>query len=279
MEATKVPFKSNFIEGLASDLAIDKWEKNNGDFIGSHQPQYLSSFPRSGNGWVRLVLAATLLELKGIDCDSVELTRETTDTGVGYICFKTDAAVYSLEDVFPDMYLSDFRSNKEKMAKDIRGLELQHKVIKTHHIVDISNRKTVFLFRDPHRCLTSASLLLNKEPIERNPVEINETITYLAKYYDKMLESYLSQKSNAPDNCLLIDNAALYGDLAVAKIKITLDFLGIEAEESTVEKVIDKYPLRSAYNKQFEQHVTEETKMAVENLMMDKYRQAIAAAS
>lgn len=275
MEATQVSFSSKFIEGTVNSEAIKSWETKNRDFIGSQQPQYLSSFPRSGNGWVRLVMAATLLEINGIDIESVKLKRETTDTGVKYVCFRNDTAIYPLEDIFPDMYLSDSRSNKEEMARDIRNLDLQHKVVKTHHIVDISNRKTIFLFRDPHSCLTSASLLLNKKAIEENPQNINDTMTYLAKYYDKMLMSYVKQKQTHPENCYFLDNAALYGNQAVEKIWTTLSFLGINSKIETVEKIIGIYPLQSRYNKEFEKFITEDTRNFVDELLMARYEQAL----
>lgn len=271
MEVTQVSFSSKFIEGLINGVAVERWESKNIDFVGTQQPQYLSSFPRSGNGWVRLVIAGTLLELNGIDVNSLDLKRETTDTGVNYVCFRNATEIYPLEDIFPDMYLSDFRSNKEEMAKDIRELDLQHKLVKTHHVVDTSSRKTIFLFRDPHRCLTSASLLLNKEVIENNPVMVNDTITYLAKYYDKMLESYIAQKQANVENCLFLDNAALYGDQAVVKISTAINFLGINVSESIVEKVIKKYPLKTAYNKDFEKFITDETREFTDQLIMKKY--------
>ena len=275
MEVTQVSFASKFIEGLVNGAAVERWESKNVDFIGTHQPQYLSSFPRSGNGWVRLVIAGTLLELNGIDVNTLNLKRETTDTGVNYVCFRNDTEIYPLEDIFPDMYLSDFRSNKEEMAKDIHKLELQQKLVKTHHVVDTENRKTIFLFRDPHRCLTSASLLLNKEAIENNPTEINDTITYLATYYDKMLESYITQKQANAENSLFLNNSALYGEQAVEKISKAINFVGIAASESIVEKVIAKYPLKTAYNKDFEKFITEETREFTDQLIMKKYSTAL----
>ncbi|MEL6580415.1 MAG: hypothetical protein AAFQ14_11730, partial [Cyanobacteria bacterium J06621_12] len=169
-----MPFTSPFIERSVELKTYQTWLSKYQDTI-QESPNFLASFPRSGNGWVRLVLAATILELNGIDIDQVFITRKQTDNGVAYISLETEECSYDLEDLIPDMYLLDQRKKGNYGAFDLMA-----NLIKTHNVIDCSVNKTIFLFREPLECLASASLLLNGQEIKQNNQEINLNIVYLA---------------------------------------------------------------------------------------------------
>ena len=84
-----MPFTSHFIEKTVDLEFYQNWQRKNPDFFQPF-PFFLCSFPRSGNGWLRLLLAAILLKSKGVDIEAFELVRKKTDRGVNYICFKTE---------------------------------------------------------------------------------------------------------------------------------------------------------------------------------------------
>lgn len=80
---------------------------------------FLSSFPRSGNDWVRLILASIILEINTIDINRIEIVRKRTSTGVEYICLNSDSMSFDLEDIFPDIYIINTETNKREIS-DVR---------------------------------------------------------------------------------------------------------------------------------------------------------------
>ncbi len=269
-----MPFSSSFIESLIDINHHQNWSKKNTNFF--HTPYlFLSSFPRSGNGWIRLVLAAIVLETKGIDIDRVQIIRKKTKTGVQYICFASEEKEYDLEDIFPDMYILNPQVDLANRSENVKNLNLPVILIKTHHIIDCSTKKTIFLFREPLNCLTSSALLLNSEAINNNPQTINETTVYFAKFYSQMLEHYLEQKQKYPENCFLLSHQKISGDHSVSELAKVIDFIGIKVESTTINKVLRKFPFRSGYNKKIAEAVTKTTKDDINRLLKEKYEKAI----
>ncbi|MGF1542206.1 MAG: sulfotransferase domain-containing protein [Pleurocapsa sp.] len=270
-----MPFSSPFIESLIEINRHQNWIKENTQLF--HTPYlFLSSFPRSGNGWIRLVLAAIVLETKGIDINQVEIIRKATKGGVKYICFVLGEKEYDLEDIFPDMYiLNPQEVNLTNKSEDVKRLNLPIILIKTHHIVDCSTHKTIFLFREPLNCLTSSALLLNSEAIANNPATINETMIYFAKFYRQMLEHYLEQKEKYPQNCFLLSHQKIKSDRSFSELAKVIDFIGIKVEIDTIKKVLHKFPFRSGYNKKIAEAMTDSTEEYIDRLLTAKYERAI----
>ena len=268
-------FSSPFIENLINLTHYKIWLENNAQFLLTPY-LFLSSYPRSGNGWIRMVLAAMVLETKGIDINSVKIIRKMTETGVKYICFTLGDREYDLEDIFPDMYILNSKVDLSYTPDNIKDLNLEIKLIKTHHIIDCSVSKTIFLFREPLNCLTSAALLLNSEEINHDSQKINETMVYLAKFYSQMLEHYLQQKQKYPENCFFLSHQKISGKEASLELAKVIDFIGLEVKEDTIEKVLQKFPFRSGYNKKLAQSVDKSTKEYINDLLKEKYEKAIA---
>ncbi|MDJ0649531.1 MAG: hypothetical protein QNJ60_12575, partial [Xenococcaceae cyanobacterium MO_188.B19] len=95
-----MPFSSSFIEQTIKIDSKTTLEKKNIN-LANNDYAFLSSFPRSGNGWVRLIFASLILEINGIDINSIKIIRKKTSGGVGYICLKSKQNNFDLEDIFP----------------------------------------------------------------------------------------------------------------------------------------------------------------------------------
>ncbi|MEM6612482.1 MAG: hypothetical protein AAF652_09550 [Cyanobacteria bacterium P01_C01_bin.72] len=261
-------FTSSFIERSVEIKTYQNWLSKYQNII-RENPSFLASFPRSGNGWVRLVLAATILELNRIDINQVNITRKQTINGVSYISLETKKHSYDLEDIIPDMYLLNQRTKENYSTFD-----LMTNLIKTHNIIDCSLHRTIFLFREPLKCLTSASLLLNGQAIKQNHQAINSSIVYLAKFYNRILEHYLIQKEKYPDNCFFLSNRGMNEQQMMLSFKKALRFLGIDADIKLINKVLTKFPLRSGYDKSVAQYIDDNTKKHLQDLIGNKYDKA-----
>lgn len=270
-----MPFKSEFIEETVQLDFYQTWKTLNSQFFQT-SPLFLCSFPRSGNGWVRLVLAAILLQANGVDLNTIELVKKTTSKNVGYICFRSGEFEYDIEDIFPDIYLMDHQREEVKCAKDFQGLNLPAKLIKTHHIVDCKLSKVIFLFREPLSCLTSAALLLNSVEIEKNPYQINQTIIYLAKYYNQMLEFYLRQKQQYPERCFLLSHAKVANENTAFEFDKVVKFMKISVNHELVKKGVEKFPFKSGYQKKYIESISDYTQDLVHDLVEPNYQKVLA---
>lgn len=266
-----------FIESTVDHKFHHDWEKINAVLLKSPHI-FLSSFPRSGNGWVRLVLAAIILEANGIDIGPVEVIKKRTNAGVPYNYLSSGKQGYNLEEIFPNIYIFQPNTHYETMSDNVKSLNLPVKLIKTHHLVDCKFSKTIFLFREILSCLTSSSLLLNKAEIENNPRKINDTITYMAKFYKEMLEHYIHQKTKYPEHCLFLNHEVISRSRgnAISEFASVMDFLGMKVDITMIEKVLVKFPFKSGYQKNCEQYINDTTKLLIENLLGKYYERAIS---
>lgn len=269
-----MPFTSHFIEKTVDLEFYKNWKRKNPDFFQPF-PFFLCSFPRSGNGWLRLLLAAILLQSKGVDIEALELVRKKTDKGVNYICFNSGEKEYELEDIFPDIYLMKHQREASISPESVRSLNLSLRLIKTHHIIDCQSSKVIFLFREPMACLTSAALLLNSEEIEKNPEEINATMIYLARYYEQMLEFYLNQKEQYPDRCFFLSHQQASTGDTVRELNRVMDFMGLTITEDDVRCGVKKFPFKSGYSKQYIESIKHSTRELIQKSVEPKYQQVL----
>lgn len=268
-------FSSSFIEGITNLKHYQHWKAEHDQFI--LQPySWLSSFPRSANGWVRVVLAAILIGSRGVDVRSLKITKKTTVNGVKYDCLTSGSKNFDIEDLLPDMYLMTPADHYQQLSEDVKRLDLPLKIIKTHHIIDCQSERVIFLFREPLPCLTSTSLLLNPEGIKEEPSSINQTILYFAKFYSDMLDHYLAQKAKNSSNCFFLSHEMLSQNNAAVQYANVMKFLDFPVEMDLIETVLQVFPLRSGYDKDILNHITEKNKVVVDELLHDKYNKALS---
>lgn len=274
-------FSSPFIESTTRLNRYRWWQDHQAKLFPS--PQYfLSSFPRSANGWVRVILAAILATAKGLEIESAKLIQKTNDKGVQFDCLVfADGHQFDVEDVLPDMYVCSSAPDERsrKIAQVAKQLKLPFTIVKTHHLVDCNPQKTIFLFREPLACLTSTSLLLNRAGINEAPASINQTIVYFSDYYLTVLKHYLDQKDANVENCFFLSHELLSSDSPGIQYQQLMRFLGVEVELSLIEKVLRKLPLRSKYNKARIKSITDETREIITEKFSSSYAEAMKYAS
>ncbi len=269
-----MPFTSKFIEETVKLDFHQQWKVQNSQLF-QKSPLFLCSFPRSGNGWVRLVLAAILLQAKGVDLDKIELVRKTTNKGVKYVCFRSGETDYDIEDIFPDIYLMNHQKPASTSVEAVQSLQLPVRLIKTHHIVDCQLSKVIFLFREPLSCLTSAALLLNSDEIQKNPDEINQSMIYLAKCYNHMLEFYCKQKQKYPEQCYLLSHVKATEKEAQLEFEKLIKFMGVLTLGNVVQKGVKKFPFKSGFKKEYIESIRDATREYIKDVVEPNYQKVL----
>jgi len=265
-------FSSAFIESTLNKDFQNKWAEENSEFLNTPHA-FLSSFPRSGNGWVRLILASAFLRPNDVDVNKLSIRYRNMERGMKYSCLATENSEYSIEEIFPDIYHLNLKSHYSLMSDTVKSLEIPIKLIKTHHIVNSHSTKTIFLFREPLACLTSAALFFNKNKLEEDPASINSTIQYLEKFYSEMLAHYLNQSKENPQNILFVSHKNML-NRGVFEIERIFNFLGIKMLLSHLDNIFQCFPFKSTYAKAFEKYMTNKTKEEIIMLSRNEYSEA-----
>ena len=271
-------FSSRFLQKTLNAQFQNDWAKENPQIIDSPHA-FLSSFPRSGNGWIRVLLAAVLLEFRGIDCTTLTISTKMMGN-VKYHCLNSENKIYDMQQIFPDIYHFKPQKDKDNIYKEVADLKIPVKLIKTHHIVDCANSKTIFLFREPLACLTSSALLMNGENLKKNKEEINQTIIYMMDFYKKMLEHYIEQYTQYPTNCFFLSHQKISElEKATEEISRITEFLGLEMKQEKLQKVALKFPFKSGYQKGYKKYIEDTTKVKINVEMKELYQKAIEISS
>lgn len=271
-----MPFSSKFIEETL-DLEFHRnWATTYHSLLKTPSA-FLSSFPRSGNGWVRLTLAAIFLQMNKVDVEKLRLTYKDLGSGLKYSCLTDGQHTYSIEEIFPDIYHTDMAAHYLRMSDEVKRLTIPVKLIKTHHIVDCQSAKTIFLFREPLPCLTSAALFLNRDEIENSPEQINHTVLYLARFYSAMLSHYLEQYERFPDHCFFLNHNTIF-NRGAREIKRVLNFLNLQVELDQLELVLKQFPFKSTYDRNLETYITDAVRKQVQQQIEEKYAIAVSIA-
>lgn len=119
------------------------------------QRNYLLSFPRSGNGFIRYVMANILLAANGYDTS--EMTQENYshskdgDEAQRFVFSKTGEKI-SVEQIVPDFHMNDDDWFKALDPKFFFG---PGPLIKTHSVVPSNKAEYIYLYRQPLLCTVS----------------------------------------------------------------------------------------------------------------------------
>ena len=276
-------FSSKFIEDTVNLEFHKKWASNHPEII-DYPHGFLSSFPRSGNGWLRLVLTTTLLKYSGVDVQKLKIAHKKTDKGFKYSCLNSDSYNYNVEEIFPDIYHFGLE-NYDILSDQSKSLNIPVKLLKTHHIVNCQDSKTIFLFRDPLPCLVSTALLFNENNLKSNPQEINNNIIYLASFYAKMLSHYLEQYKKNTQNCIFIshkkisDNSEHMEQQKIQQISRIMNFLTIKIEPNLIGIILRQFPFKTTYDKGFQVYIDKSTKTRIKDIIQDKYDKVMEISS
>lgn len=168
---------------------------------------FLVSYPKSGNTWLRFLVANSLKQSSG---------------GIDFS---------NIEDVVPDIYVSSRSGLKKVQAR---------RVIKSHESLTITYPKVVYLVRDPIDVYKSYYYFLNKRNAELSFDDYDEL------FFSGQLDDYGSwnqhvaswyQYSKAVDNVLIIKYEDLKYDTESLLTDI-LTFLEIDFDAGTVRNAV-----------------------------------------
>ncbi|MCF6147392.1 MAG: methyltransferase domain-containing protein [Candidatus Kuenenia sp.] len=178
----------------------------------------IASYPRSGNTWVRNLLADIVLQVHGINTD----THRWEDT----------------DRVIPDIHQKQLNNIDER-------LKLPYRLIKTHDVFNPLVQKTIYIFREASDSLCSYYHFLKDISKKKDLEDIDSfCINTLGEWY-KHVYSYVNAYKSKGAKILFISYELLHEDPITALLSIT-EFLGL--------KVNKKMCVRAVKNQEFQKH-------------------------
>ena len=174
---------------------------------------FLSSYPRSGNTWMRLMLADFLLQASGIPT-------------------QTDLPV-SLGQVVPDIYRDDLDEIDDR-------LKIPFRLIKTHEKYDriggfphlVQTPKIIYLFRNPHQTLLSYSKFNKKDPDRFCAIALSE--------WCKNIQTHIRAKQLESKDILFISYECLKEN-PIDTLTRVLNFTGLSLDSSMVSQAVENH--------------------------------------
>ncbi|MCC3437713.1 MAG: sulfotransferase domain-containing protein [Microcoleus sp. PH2017_05_CCC_O_A] len=166
----------------------------------------LSSYPRSGNTWMRLLFSDIILQSQGFK----------TKSGGNFI---------------PDIY----KQKLDTWNRDPRTKKVPLRIIKSHEFYDTRYINTIYLFRKPADALCSFYYYLLGYPDQREELQkqgIDDFCKVKVEQWRVHVESYIEAKDKKHDKVLFISYESLKEQPEIILKKTTRDFLGLNITSS-----------------------------------------------
>ena len=187
---------------------------------------FLASFPRSGNTWMKLLLADVILQRHGYQTD----TQLPIDRN----------------EIIPDI-------DKHRLKDFHPAVKLPFRLTKTHeHYENISGKwswrlrgpKVIYVFRDPADTLCSFYHFEKlREPGDNNAAIVGQIEPFCRSHVTEWrdhVESYVRGKRRAPKRILLVSYESLH-EQAAEKLRAVALFLGLEATEAMCSRAEENH--------------------------------------
>lgn len=180
---------------------------------------FIASYPRSGNTWVRLLVADVLLQLNG---------------------FATATKLpVSENEVVPDMH----QHGDVWVGLNMReGMGAPYNILKTHWVWDRFKKPSAYIFRRPEDSLCSYfHFHLRFEPMRPKTVQgIDAFCREFVTEWREHTESFIRGKRENPGLVHFTSYESLHAN-PVDGLGGILRFLGIEAARSEIAKAVDNH--------------------------------------
>ena len=205
---------------------------------------YLLSFPRAGNGWLRFVISLMVLEQRGINTAGAKIGTVNYDGVKGHSITGSDFQI-GVDEIFPDVYIA---SRVEKLVfKPDPKLPL----LKTHHVPPSNKGRLIYLYRDPIEAIPSCLHLAEPKWKESwNEKQILKTLRAIAECYNGLSIWVADNVAVRPKSEYIfvnLNDLRVYGETELGAL---LDWIGINYEAATLTRVLSQFPLRSGFDKQ-----------------------------
>ena len=251
---------------LISKLNLYKIKVKNRFYI-KDSDIFIASYPRSGNTWLRLLLADIILQLNN---------------------FKTDTVLPIHQDkIIPDMHVHD-------LSKFEIQFDLLARLIKTHSLFGkIKGHKVIFLFRNPADTLCSYfhfhRRYINLLPKTRDGIDkfcieyTNDWLNHINSYInnhvkDKML--FISYENLHSNTLNTLKKVAYFSKLDASKMMIVKsisnqEFSKRKKNETIKENNNNEYFFRRGEVSSSKKELKPETISFIKNKTEDIYRKAL----
>lgn len=205
--------KAREIEFLSRRQLFNKYYKNNIKIL-KNTDIFISSYPRSGNTWMRLLLADIILQVHN---------------------FPTDTELpIPLGQMIPDIYAHD-------ITKVSSQLNFSFRLIKTH---DCYNRrmkdKVIYLFRNPADSLCSFYHYRLRDRISRKKaLKIGQELFVhkMKKEWCDNIESHMKAQEKDNKRFFFLSYESLHQE-TTKSLQATANFLGIKVSEIICENAV-----------------------------------------
>lgn len=224
----------------------------------------LLSFPRSGNGWVRVILATYFSIYEDSYFKEDQLQKLETFPLQNEQGLKTAVLSVKNEISIPiDLYVPDIYQYKKTLSasqetKDLNILSVKPKnIFKSHHLGgdDDLIKSYGIILREPGTCALSASLLLESNLLSKDIGEINNSVQYYLDSYIKYLKGYIelyqSKKASFIFHDLPSEGIANWLYSSFYDSNGDRDLI-----EARLKSIISHFPLKSGFNKEIAQIIS-----------------------
>lgn len=172
--------------------------------------QFLVSFPRSGNTWMRHLLFDVIAGSRP------ELERPER-----------------LEAILPTVH--KFEPDDPLLAK----FGLTTRILKSHNIADLLGRRMVYIFRDPADSLVSYYHFFRKIGEEAGPADLDKfTLRYLPAWVDHLELAEWQQKKYPAQTCLVTYEQM--HEAPLESLEKAVRFLGLSAPRELLASAVEK---------------------------------------
>ena len=254
---------SRFIEQCITDVNFN-FQALAKAGLDSEDISMLLSFPRSGNGWIRLIIAA--YKAVYVECyyESKE-TNEIDSTSLEPLINLPSASIsvrndrhLALDMYIPDIYL--FETVRERLLKEMDisnnfiSIRKSPEIFKSHHLVNNTNmfKSVACIVRDPRESIISAALLLEQNLLADSTSVIISKLEEYSNFYIKFLTKYIQLTSDS--NFHVIDLSVPEKGLSKWLSKLFNDDELIVRER--LLNLIKCMPHKSSFNKEVFNKVT-----------------------
>lgn len=245
--------KNNFIESCINELSFNSSKLASFDLDFS-DVDLLLSYPRSGNGWIRYIIA--LYYVKYVD-GLVEIEKESFNTinlkdltGVSTIGLSVEDGNFLPLDLYlPDIY--QYLNVRDSLSADVDNIlktKMPHSIFKTHHLMSCpdSFNSCAAIVRNPYYCAPSAALLLEGDLSKKGKEEVEAVVEYYFGVLVLFFESYLKMKDANNFFLLNLDDPSC----GLGEWLGSLTNTPSEVVEERVLDIVSLYPHKSGFDKQ-----------------------------
>lgn len=181
---------------------------------------HLASFPRSGNTWVRYMLADLFTRLvMGRPAKDLELPQ-------------------TLARFVPDIYVRDLRLYRRHQGSYTSGAPFY--VVKSHELWTPDIRRAVYILRKPEDSLLSYWHFQREWMNPGMEIALDDHVRHFLSAWTHHVQSYLDFAKNHTEDCLILSYETMRQDSVISLSQI-VQFMNVSADKAMIEDVARRF--------------------------------------